>query len=117
MDVSLVATLIAIIVILLIFSAYFSMSEMTFSTANIIRLKKMDSEGIINASKAISLTEDFDKLLTTVLVGNNLVNIAASTTSAILFTEHLMPQNLGMATLASTIVMTLIILTDRKSVV
>lgn len=111
MDVSLVATLIAIIVILLIFSAYFSMSEMTFSTANIIRLKKMDSEGIINASKAISLTEDFDKLLTTVLVGNNLVNIAASTTSAILFTEHLMPQNLGMATLASTIVMTLIILT------
>ncbi len=111
MDVGLVATLIAIIVILLIFSAYFSISEMTFSSANVIRLKKMDNEGVKNASKAIALTEDFDKLLTTVLVGNNLVNIAASTASAILFTEHLMPHNLGMATLTSTIVMTLIILT------
>ncbi|MGI6472324.1 MAG: hemolysin family protein [Candidatus Methanomethylophilaceae archaeon] len=111
MDVGLVVALTAIIFVLLIFSAYFSMSEMTFSTVNTIRLKKLDSEGEVNAAKAISLTEDFDKFLTTVLVGNNLVNIAASTTCAMLFTEQLMPGNPGMATLAATVIMTVIILT------
>ncbi len=111
MDVGLVAALIAIIFVLLIFSAYFSMSEMTFSTVNTIRLKKLDSEGEVNAAKALSLTEDFDKFLTTVLVGNNIVNIAASTTCAMLFTEQLMPGNPGMATLIATLVMAVIILT------
>lgn len=111
MDVGLVIALIAIILVLLIFSAYFSMSEMTFSTVNTIRLKKLDSEGEANAAKAIALTEDFDKFLTTVLVGNNLVNIAASTTCAMLFTGQLMPNNPGVATVLATLVMTLIILT------
>ena len=111
MDVGLVIALIAIILVLLIFSAYFSMSEMTFSTVNTIRLKKLDSEGEANAAKAIALTEDFDKFLTTVLVGNNLVNIAASTTCAMLFTGQLMPDNPGVATVLATLVMTLIILT------
>ena len=111
MDMGLVVALTAIIFILLIFSAYFSMSEMTFSTVNTIKLKKLDSEGVSNAAKAISLTEDFDKFLTTVLVGNNLVNIAASTTCAMLFTEQLLPGNPGLATVLATIVMTLLILT------
>lgn len=111
MDMGLVITLTAIIFVLLIFSAYFSMSEMTFSTVNTIKLKKLDSEGVPNAAKAISLTEDFDKFLTTVLVGNNLVNIGASTTCAMLFTEQLMPGNPGLATILATIVMTLVILT------
>ena len=111
MDVGLVIALIAIILVLLIFSAYFSMSEMTFSTVNTIRLKKLDSEGEANAAKAIALTEDFDKFLTTVLVGNNLVNIAASTTCAMLFTGQLIPDNPGVATVLATLVMTLIILT------
>lgn len=111
MDVGLVTVLVVIIFLLLLLSIYFSMSEMTFSSVNRIRLKKLDSDGVKNANKALKLTEDFDKLLTTVLVGNNVVNIAASATCTMLFTEQLIPNSPGLGAVFATIVMTMIILT------
>ncbi|HKM14167.1 MAG TPA: DUF21 domain-containing protein, partial [Candidatus Methanomethylophilaceae archaeon] len=87
------------------------MSEMTFSSVNTIRLKKLHSDDVKNANKALKLTADFDKLLTTVLVGNTVVNIAASAACTMLFTEQLIPGNPGLGAILATFVMTMIILT------
>ncbi len=111
MDVGLVTVLVVIIFLLLLLSIYFSMSEMTFSSVNTIRLKKLDSDGTKNANKALKLTVDFDKLLTTVLVGNTVVNIAASAACTMLFTEQLIPGNPGLGAVLATAAMTMIILT------
>lgn len=84
---------------------------MTFSSVNTIRLKKLHGDDVKNANKALKLTADFDKLLTTVLVGNTVVNIAASAACTILFTEQLISGNPGLGAVLATIIMTMIILT------
>ena len=66
------------LILLIMLSAYFSATETAFSGVNRIRLKNMASDGNKKASRALRLTDNFDKLLSTVLVGNNIVNIAAS---------------------------------------
>jgi CBS domain containing-hemolysin-like protein len=111
MDVGLVSVLVLIIFLLLLLSIYFSMSEMTFSSVNTIRLKKLDGDGVKNAKNALKLMEDFDKLLTTVLVGNNVVNIAAAAACTMLFTEQLVPTNPALGAVLATLVMTMVILT------
>ena len=111
MDTMLVTILTVLIFAFILCSMYFSLSEMTYASLNSIRLKKMESDGIKNADKALALSENFDKLLTTILVGNNIVNIAASTVCAMLFTEQLMPNNPGLATVLATLIMTIVILT------
>ncbi len=68
---------IAIIVCILL-SGFFSASEMSFSSSNKIRLENMVEEGSKAAEVALYLSEHFDDALSTILVGNNLVNIAAS---------------------------------------
>ncbi|MCK9493331.1 MAG: DUF21 domain-containing protein, partial [Acholeplasmataceae bacterium] len=78
--------LIAIIVVCLIFSAFFSASETALTTANTIRLRKMSEEKKTGARKAIILIENFDRTITSILIGNNIVNIGASTVSAYIFT-------------------------------
>ncbi len=95
------------IAILVIFSAFFSMSETAFTSVNAIKLKKLANEGDRRAQRTLDILEDYDRFLTTILIGNNLVNIAgtsiATTTFAIL---------LGMETgaVVSTVVMTLLVL-------
>ena len=111
MDNGLVTISIAMIFVLVISSAYFSMSETTFTTVNTIRLKRLDADGTKNADKALGLTDIFDRLLTTVLVGNNMMNIGASAVCTMLFTEQLLPNNPGLATILATLVMTVVILT------
>lgn len=111
MDTGLVTILIAIIFVLVIFSAYFSSSETTFTTVNTIRLKKLDADGAKNADKALEIADVFDKFLISVLVGNNMVNIGASAVCTMLFTEQLLPNRPGLATILATLVMTAIILT------
>lgn len=76
-----------VLVLLIILSAYFSATETAFSGANKIRLKNMASDGNKKAARALKLTENFDNLLSTVLVGNNIVNIAASSIATVLFTS------------------------------
>jgi CBS domain containing-hemolysin-like protein len=111
MDVGLVVILSVIIFTLLLGAVYFSISEMAYSSVNNIRLKKLESDGAKNASKALALSDDFERLLTTILVGNNILNIAASTTCTMLFTEQLFPHNPALGTVVATVFMTLIILT------
>ena len=59
-------------------SAFFSASEMAYSSNNRIRLENMADEGDVKAKKALKVTDDYDNTLSAILVGNNLVNIAAS---------------------------------------
>ena len=87
-------------------SAFFSASETAFTSANKVRLKTMSQSGDKRAELALSLAEDYDRLLTTILVGNNIVNIAGTALATVLFTAWV--GRMG-ATL-STVVMTVLIL-------
>ena len=87
-------------------SAFFSASESAFSSVNKIRIKNMAEEGDARAKCAVGVAEDFDRTISAVLIGNNIVNIAAASLSTVLFTM-LSPQH---GALISTVVMTAIIL-------
>ena len=97
------------IIVLVIFSAFFSGTETAFSCANKIKLKSMVALGKKNA-KAVSkfADEGYDKLVTAILVGNNIVNIAASALGTILFGKLIADQNIAAA--VSTAVLTAVVL-------
>lgn len=99
---------IVFIVILIVFSAYFSATETAFSTLNRIRLKNAADNGDKKAGKVLKLAENYDKLITTVLVGNNIVNILASSISTVLFISILNDNNVGST--VSTVVTTIVVL-------
>ena len=73
--------------ILVILSATFSATETAYTGANKIKLKKAAEDGNKKARKALRLLENYDRLLTTILVGNNLVNILASSLCTFIFTQ------------------------------
>ncbi len=69
----------------MVVSAFFSMSETVFSSVNVIRIKTFIEEGKNGSKKALWIAENFDRTITTILVGNNLANIALATISARFF--------------------------------
>ncbi len=79
-----IAVFLAAIVACVLFSAFFSASEMSFSSCNRMRLEHARDEGDNKAAAALRITERFDDTLSTILVGNNLVNIAASSLASVL---------------------------------
>ncbi len=89
------------------FSAYFSATETAFTSLNRVKMKTLANDGDKRAERVLSLVENYDKLLTTILVGNNIVNIALSSLATVFFIENI-SKNLG-ATLA-TIVVTVVVL-------
>ncbi|MGD6966950.1 hemolysin family protein [Rossellomorea vietnamensis] len=93
--------------VLILLSAFFSSAETAYSSVNKIRLRNYESEGARGSKKALFITEHFDRALSTILVGNNIVNIAAASISAKLATD-LFGGNTGLV--ISTFVMTLLIL-------
>ena len=103
-----------VIVLMVILSAYFSASEISFNASNKIRLKKAAENGSRSAALAYRISEDFTTALSAILIGNNLANIAASTAATVIAMNLLLSlQSMnsdGMASLVATIVMTLIIL-------
>ena len=99
--------LIALIIILLVMcSAFFSSAETAYSSASKIRLKNYADNGNKKAKKAYKIAENYDKALATLLVGNNIVNIAASALATLLFVSFLGEAN---GTLMSTIILTIIV--------
>lgn len=94
-------------VIFILFSAFFSASEAAFLTVNKIRLKNYEKEGNLKARLAVSITENFDEALSAILIGNNVVNIAASSVATVLMTRLFNSSGV----IISTIVMTILILT------
>jgi len=100
-------SLILFLTVLLFLSAFFSSMETAFSSVNAIRLKTMVDLGNKGAKKALAITNNFDEALSTILVGNNLVNIAAATLSGQLAAKLFGP-NLG--AIISTVVVTILVL-------
>jgi CBS domain containing-hemolysin-like protein len=94
---------------LLLISAFFSLSETVFSSVNVIRLKTFIEDGIKGSKKGLWITEHFDKTITTILVGNNLANIALATVSVSFFSK-IFDGNTTVVNLMNTFVMTTIIL-------
>ncbi len=81
--------IILVMVVLIILSAYFSATETAFSSINRIRMKNMAENGNKRASLVLKLADQFDKLLSTILVGNNIVNIGVSSIATVLFIQLL----------------------------
>lgn len=94
---------IILIVVLIAFSAMFSSCETAFSTVNRMRLKNTASQGNKKAGKALELAESFDNSLTTILIGNNIVNIASTSVSTVLFTDLFGSKGVGIATVVMTV--------------
>lgn len=101
------STYIIAIVILTLFSGLFSATETAYSSSSKIRLKNMANDGKTKASSVLVILDDFDKFLTSVLIGNNIVNIASATISTLLFSLILKG---GKGPTVSTIVITVITL-------
>ena len=103
-----------VIILMVILSAYFSASEISFNASNKIRLKKAAENGSRSAALAYRISEDFTTALSAILIGNNLANIAASTAATVIAMNLLMSLRTmnsdGMASFVSTVVMTVIIL-------
>ena len=98
---SIVAMLVCIIL-----SAYFSATETAFSSLNKTRLKVLSEKGNKRAQLAFDLAEEYDKLISTILIGNNIVNIALSSIATLLFVALL--GNIGAT--VSTVVITIVVL-------
>ena len=96
------------IVICLALSAYFSATETAISSVSRPRLKAIEESGDARAKTALRVTERYDDALSALLIGNNIVNIAASSIGTIVCID-IFGENLG--ALASTIIMTLLVLT------
>ncbi|MCR4718475.1 MAG: hemolysin family protein [Firmicutes bacterium] len=98
---------IAVLTALVLFSAYFSATETAFSSLNRIKLKNKAKNGDRRAKNTLCLYEKYDKLLSTILIGNNIVNILSTSIATALFVFYF-PQK-GVA--YSTVTMTLVVLT------
>lgn len=101
--------LIIVMVFLVLCSAFFSSAETAFSSLNKVKLKAMASDGRRGKRIAgtLKLSEEYDVVLSTILIGNNLVNIACTSIATLVFTGFL-GENLG--TTVSTVVMTIVVL-------
>lgn len=95
---------IIIIIVLVILSAFFSATETAFSSVNKIRLRNYASQGNKKAQKALKIVNNFDKSLTAILIGNNIVNIASASLATIVFTDFFGASSVGIATIVMTVV-------------
>ena len=99
--------MIAAMVVMVICSAYFSATETAFTSLNRIRLKSKADAGNRRAARALELVDKYDNLLSTILVGNNIVNLTASSLSTLFFTVGLKLQN---GAVIATAVITIVVL-------
>lgn len=96
-------------IVLLALSAFFSSVETAFSSFNKIRIKNLAQGGNKRANTVLKLEEKYDKLLTSVLIGNNIVNIALSSIATIFFMDIITSSESLAATL-STVIITVAVL-------
>ncbi len=103
MDTGNITTIIAII-LLVICSGFFSASETAYTSLNLVRLKRMASEGSKRAERVLALADQYDRLLSTILIGNNIVNILSASLSTILFVRWLGNDGVTLSTIVITVV-------------
>ena len=92
------------LVVLVALSAYFSATETAFTSLNRIRLRTRADNGSLRAARALELAEEYDKLLSTILIGNNIVNITATTVATVLCTKWFRQYGPTVATVALTVI-------------
>ena len=92
------------IIICVMFSAFFSASETAFTTLNRIRLKTEAEAGDSRAALVLSIAENYDKMLSTILIGNNIVNIASASLATIVFTHVLGDAGVSVSTAVMTVI-------------
>jgi Mg2+/Co2+ transporter CorB len=97
-----------VMIALILLSAFFSMSETAFSSASDVKLRFAIEDRRHGAKKALQLYDSFDKTLITLLIGNNLVNVALSTLAVLWFAELI--QNEDWVSLISTLSVTVVLL-------
>ena len=97
-------TSLLLMAVLVAFSAYFSATETAFSSLNRTRLRVLAEKGDKRAALACSLSEQYDKMLTSILIGNNIVNIALSSLCTLLFIHLLGDGGATVATAVATVV-------------
>ena len=95
-----------VIAVMVMLSAYFSATETAFSSLNKTRLRTMAEGGNKKAEITLTLAENYDKLISTILIGNNIVNIAASSIATVMFV-HLYGD---IGATVSTVVITVVVL-------
>ena len=99
------STSVLIIIFCVLFSGYFSATETAFSSLNRIRIKNLAEKGDKKAKLVLDMLENFDSLLSTILIGNNIVNIACASVATVLFVRLLgEEQGPSVATIVITIV-------------
>jgi putative hemolysin len=104
-------TRIVIMIICVIFSAYFSATETAFSSANKTRFKAMMEKGNKKATLAFNLSEKYDSLISTILIGNNIVNITLASIGTLFFTDILGGKvNMDTSATIATVVVTVVVL-------
>ena len=103
MNPDLISSIVAM-VICVILSGYFSATETAFSSVNKTRLKAMAEKGDRKAELALKLAEDYDKLISTILIGNNVVNIALASIGTLFFVDLLGDNGATVSTAVITVV-------------
>lgn len=96
--------LLLVIVLCIVGSAYFSASETAFSTMNRIRIKNLADGGDSRAALALKLVDNYDKLISTILIGNNIVNITSASLATVVFTMWLADAGVSISTAVMTVV-------------
>lgn len=95
---------IAVLILLVAFSGFFSATETAFTTINRIRLKTMAAAGSKRAALVLRMAEDYDRLLSTILIGNNIVNIASASIATVVFVRFLGDKGVTISTVVMTVV-------------
>ena len=97
-------TMLIALAALVAMSAYFSATETAFTSLNRIRLKTWAESGSRPAARTLALAEEYDKLLSTILIGNNIVNITATTVATVLCTKWFHQYGPTVSTVALTVI-------------
>lgn len=100
----------AVLVALVSLSAFFSSAETAFSTANRIRIRSLAEDGNKKAAMVIKILENYGKLISTILIGNNIVNISASALATTIAIDMSTPDTQSLITSISTILLTITVL-------
>ena len=95
------------LIVLILLSGVFSAVETSFSSASKIRLRSMANDGNESAKKVLKILDHFDRFLITILIGNNVVNIASATIGTVLFTRYFQANGPTISTIVMTIVVLL----------
>lgn len=106
MDTGDLSTILALL-FLVACSAFFSASETAYTSLNTVRMKRMAADGDVRAAKVLKLADRYESLLSSILIGNNIVNILCSSLATVLFVRALGNKGVSVSTAVTTAVILL----------